>query len=574
MTNRERAEARANEVDKRIIETVQSGQSFRVEAGAGAGKTYSLERVVDWLDHEKNAQYRKNGQNVACITYTNAAVDVIADRLSADSFIKPSTIHTFAWNLIKQFQSSLIKAVQELQLLPKKTDGSDEPIDGSNVKMVSYSLGVRYIEEGTLYLFHDDVIKLFVRLLDNAKFRQILSKKYPIILIDEYQDSFKVIMDQFLKHFIEKGIGPQFGLFGDSWQTIYASQGACGLVESDKLVVINKEANFRSQEIIVNALNQIRPSLPQISASDDKDGKITIITTDEYDAYRIKKGYYKGELEDSVLFSCINDAIEKLEHQWTGHTKKLMLTHKMLAKQQGYSRVLELLNDHLKNKDDEHFLFFQNKVEPVYQALLENDPKQLFEALGIERRPIESKKNKRQWRELKDNLSEARQETIGDVLKTVSESRLIALPPKIIFWMNVAEKEEQVQLYHGKSIREFYDITYSEILKAIEFFKPEADFSTDHGVKGEQYDNVFLVLGRGWNDYRFDEQLYLDPSSLDEKGEKAYIRNRNLFYVCCSRPRKNLVILITVPMNQRFRDYLEGVFGTENIISYSQFMSF
>ena len=45
MTNREIAEARANEIDQKIIETVQSGKSFRVEAGAGAGKTFSLERV-------------------------------------------------------------------------------------------------------------------------------------------------------------------------------------------------------------------------------------------------------------------------------------------------------------------------------------------------------------------------------------------------------------------------------------------------------------------------------------------------------------------------------------------------
>ena len=43
MTNREIAEARANEIDQKIIETVQSGKSFRVEAGAGAGKTFTLE---------------------------------------------------------------------------------------------------------------------------------------------------------------------------------------------------------------------------------------------------------------------------------------------------------------------------------------------------------------------------------------------------------------------------------------------------------------------------------------------------------------------------------------------------
>ena len=573
MTNRENAVARADEIDKKIIETVQSGRSFRVEAGAGAGKTYSLKKVIDWLEHEKKSQFKKYGHNVACITYTNTAVDVIAERLSPGSFIKPSTIHTFAWDLIKQFQSTLISFVQELQLLPRKTNDSAELIDITEVKRVNYSLGVRYVENGTLFLFHDDVIKLFVKLLDNTKFRLIISKKFPIILIDEYQDSFRVIMDQFLKFFIDAGVGPQFGLFGDSWQTIYASQGACGLVESDNFVVINKEANFRSQEVIVNALNQIRPDLPQISASDDNDGKITIITTSEYDASRVQKGYYKGELEESVLYKCINDVIEKLEHKWTGETKKLMLTHKMLAKQQGYADILAFLNEHLKNKDDDHFLFFQNTVEPVFKALISNDSKLLFETLGIARRPIESKQNKGQWNELKDKLLKSRQETVGDVLTTVMESHLIGIPTKIEHWMEEGKKGDEGQLYHGKSIVEFYNLQYAEILKAIDFFKSDADYSTNHGVKGEQYDNVFFVLSRGWNDYKFDEQLPLDFSKLSEDDKKVYIRNRNLFYVCCSRPKKNLTILITVPTNQQFKKYLESVFGAENIISYSQFMN-
>lgn len=138
--------------------------------------------------------------------------------------------------------------------------------------------------------------------------------------------------------------------------------------------------------------------------------------------------------------------------------------------------------------------------------------------------------------------------------------------------MEEAEKREQNQLYHGKSINTLYEISYTEMLKAIDYFKPESDFSTDHGVKGEQYDNVFLVLGRGWNDYKFDEQLYLDPLELDEKNKKTYIRNRNLFYVCCSRPKKNLAILVTVPINHSFRTYLERVFGAENIVPYSRFV--
>ena len=60
MTNREIAEARANEIDQKIIETVQSGKSFRVEAGAGAGRTFSLERVIEWLDKEKTTCFKRN----------------------------------------------------------------------------------------------------------------------------------------------------------------------------------------------------------------------------------------------------------------------------------------------------------------------------------------------------------------------------------------------------------------------------------------------------------------------------------------------------------------------------------
>ena len=109
--NYELAKAEADKVDEQIIEVLQAGHSFRVEAGAGSGKTYSLNKVIEWIQSNKWAEYNRKKQNVICITYTNAAVNVIAERLSKDSFILPSTIHSFAWNAIKQYQSFLINIV-------------------------------------------------------------------------------------------------------------------------------------------------------------------------------------------------------------------------------------------------------------------------------------------------------------------------------------------------------------------------------------------------------------------------------------------------------------------------------
>ena len=88
---------------------------------------------------------------MVCITYTNAAVDVIAERLAKDSFVIPSTIHSFAWNAIKQYQNFLIDTVttnEEYQA----DDG-----DFNQVTEVTYTLGHRYKENGIQYLYHDDV---------------------------------------------------------------------------------------------------------------------------------------------------------------------------------------------------------------------------------------------------------------------------------------------------------------------------------------------------------------------------------------------------------------------------------
>ena len=118
---------------------------------------------------------------------------------------------------IKQYQSVLIDAVTT------NPDFLLDEGDFNKVTEVAYTLGHRYKENGIQYLYHDDVLKLFCLLLDNAKFRRVFADKYPLILIDEYQDSYKPIIDRFVDYFIAKGIGPQFGFFGDAWQTIYAS---------------------------------------------------------------------------------------------------------------------------------------------------------------------------------------------------------------------------------------------------------------------------------------------------------------------------------------------------------------
>ena len=564
------AKAEADKIDAQIIETLKSGHSFRVEAGAGSGKTYSLNRIIEWVQANKWSDYSRKKQNVVCITYTNAAVDVIAERLAKDSFILPSTIHSFAWNAIKQYQSVLIDVVTT------NPDFLPDEGDFNKVTEVSYTLGHRYKENGIQYLYHDDVLKLFCLLLDNAKFRRVFADKYPLILIDEYQDSYKPIIDQFVDYFIAKGIGPQFGFFGDAWQTIYQSNKACGAIEHDNIDVIKKSSNFRSAPRIVQFLNDIRPDLPQKSAMDGFDGEVAVITCEDYNGARRTDRNFKGELPPDVLKSRLDEIEAKIKQDTpNGESLKiLMITHKVLATQQGYEQLLDVLGDGLRNKEDPFLLFFMNTVEPIYKALCTSNTQLLFDTLDIKRYPITKKSEKVKWQKLREQLVETRTQKAINVLELVYQTGLIPIPPKLDGYYRLYHDAPETMYIAEVTIQTFLDLEYTQFLAAIDFLYPEAVFSTEHGVKGEEYDNVVFVVSKGWNQYQFEAYapMITGHSPVPRGKETSFERNRNLFYVCCSRPKKSLFFFVTVPVEPVFKTFLTDLIGEDNIYTYSQFL--
>ena len=568
--NYDLAKAEADKVDTQIIETLKSGCSFRVEAGAGSGKTYSLNRIIEWIQANKWSDYSRKKQNVVCITYTNAAVDVIAERLAKDSFILPSTIHSFAWNAIKQYQSVLIDA------FTTNPDFQSDEGDFDQVTEIAYTLGHRYKENGIQYLYHDDVLKLFCLLLDNAKFRRVFADKYPLILIDEYQDSYKPIIDRFIEFFIAKGVGPQFGFFGDAWQTIYQSNKACGEIEHDKIQVIKKGSNFRSAPRIVQLLNDIRPELPQKSAIDGFDGEVVVITCDDYSGVRRTERNFKNELPADELRSRLTNIRVKIEQSTPvdENLKVLMITHKVLASQQGYEQLLDILDDGLRNKEDPFLIFFADTVEPIYHALDTSDTQLLFAALGVKRYPITKKSEKTKWKSLYDRLTEVRTQKAVDVLETIIHSQLIPVPPKVDGWYRLYKDAPETMYASDATIQQLLNLDYAQFIAVRDFLYPDAQFSTEHGVKGEEYDNVVFVISKGWNQYQFESYapMITGHTSIPKGKEASYERNRNLFYVCCSRPKKRLYFFVTVPVEPTFRTFLSDLVGKDNICTYQQFM--
>ena len=108
---------------------------------------------------------------------------------------------------------------------------------------------------------------------------------------------------------------------------------------------------------------------------------------------------------------------------------------------------------------------------------------------------------------------------------------------------------------------------FKELITFEKFIKNHTPFSTKHGVKGAEFDNVLVVLGRGWNLYNWDQLFTWLNTTCPENKIDALKRNRNLFYVACSRPKNNLTVLITQHLSDESLALLNQWFGDETVQS-------
>ena len=90
------AKLRSNEIDACIIKTLQSRQSFRVQAGAGSGKTYSLNKVIDWIqDNYWHSLNLKKQKSCLYYIYERPELPQICAIDDNDGFVKVITCNDF-----------------------------------------------------------------------------------------------------------------------------------------------------------------------------------------------------------------------------------------------------------------------------------------------------------------------------------------------------------------------------------------------------------------------------------------------------------------------------------------------
>ncbi len=561
---------------ERMFACLDEGRSFRLEAGAGAGKTYSLDKALRRLIDRRGAEFRRRGQQVGCITYTNVAKDEIISRTQANPAVRPETIHGFCWSMLQAFQSTLRAHVPALEGWAERL----EPVGGIGARRVHYELGYPSVSDHQVTLRHDDVLALMIQAFTYPKFRSVLTARYPVLLIDEYQDTDAGFIDAIKAWFLNTGQGPQLGLFGDHWQKIYGD--GCGLVEHAALEVIDKNANFRSTDPIVQVLNRMRPALPQMVRDPAMPGEARVFHTNLWPGIRRTGqggGHWTGDTSPEAAKAYFAHIKRRLEAEgWDfaiRKTKILMLSHSVLAREQGYSSIPPIygqFNDPWLKKDDPHIKFLADQLEPACAAFEAKRYGEMFGCFETGTPKIHKHADKVAWSDAMSALIALRASgTIGEVVDFIAAQACMRLPEP------VEEAEQRLAAAGLKSVegesrrvtqlRKLRAVPYAELIALDRFIDGHTPFATKHGVKGAEFENVLVIVGRGWNKYNFGQMLeWMEPGSPADKTE-LFENNRNLFYVACSRPKVRLALLFTQVLSVNAMAQLTAWFGVDNIVA-------
>ncbi len=282
----------SNDRDSGVVEeicgylTEDPHRSFFLFAGAGSGKTRTLvevlRRMTGVVEHERGKKIalrlRMYGRSIRVITYTKNAVAVINGRLGNNSLVGVSTIHAFCWELISGFNDDIraaLVALKEIQFEKMRSEALAKPRGITPAKqrdLDEITTEIEALRSISVFIYHPDreshgpgalahnsVLDAAAWLLNNRPTLQtILRDRYPIILIDESQDTMKGVLDALMGLAEPRGSGLTLGLLGDHRQRIYSD----GHSDLPNLIPSNwatpeLQMNHRSQQRIVTLINRI-----------------------------------------------------------------------------------------------------------------------------------------------------------------------------------------------------------------------------------------------------------------------------------------------------------------------------
>lgn len=603
------------EPDEQILSCINSQTNFSVIAGAGSGKTGSLIKALNHISTLYGSSMFTGGQRVACITYTNAAVNVIKKRTNLNELFLVSTIHRFMWDQISGYQEDIKKSIKNniiparIEKKQEKSVGNSKEAKKARAQIERLTIALTEIEQATSFQYsengysnlakgildHDDIIDISSALITNNKsLQKIIGQRFPYIFIDEAQDTFPHIINAFNSISENAGL-PITGYFGDPIQQIYEKragnfQGPPGSIN------IKKKINYRCSVEVIKLLNAMRPQLTQDPGPNNDQGSVELILVKSEKGEGERNTYSSRQIQDNL--ANFDKALEKIGWKDDTEIKQLFLTRQMIALRLGFAKLNKLFtgpysSQHSEDafKEGTHYLIypFINTIIPLMQHF-RDDNWTAISTLLRDHSPALDPTGKNKNKSLKDvsrNIRESIKQlsslwetcTTLEVLRFAKSNDLfhsterldeqLSRPPR------ADEYEDEIH-YMDKGewlCDDFFKLTCEELPSLYNFISKMTPYSTQHGVKGDEFSRVLVVFDdteANWNQYSFSK-LFTPQTSGREPTDGQKTKSYNLSYVCFSRAEKDLKVIFftNCPESAKQEIIKSGIFDSAKITTLS-----
>lgn len=545
--------------------------NFKVSAGPGAGKTFWLVNHIKNILH--NSSKLSITRKVACITYTNTAVETIYSRLGTSSAqVEVSTIHSFFYKHIVKPYVSFIAEQYNLDI--SKIDGHDDIVlsnysflndwktrtgqqrireddvivnafkklrwkidnDDLVVKTPYPFRAGKYPIRNDSYLeykkmtwekgliHHDDVLFFSYQILKQHPFvAKVLLAKFPYLVVDEFQDCNPIQIEIFKTLGFEGAIT---GVIGDPYQSIYKFQGAdYTQFETFNLPNVQEyklNENRRSSNEIIELLNSIRTDITQISYRDTSIQKPKILIGDMTLALRRAKILCSVEEVNSLSRNNITSNAMKAEISGVGLDSKLL--NKLIAKDSNSKRK-RLIHSCIKSVAYARENKFKDSI---------NELEKLF---NYKKDKLKGKRKALKYITLLlDKYDNYKGSSLLDFSNFVKENL-----------------DNSISKVTGGGIKIFYEnYSFNQLLLCVSIPEDLSLHKTIHKSKGDEFNNVLLVL-KDESDTEF-----LINSDLESDEEQR------INYVAISRAKNRLFISVPTLSSEK-KQALDNLFDIENI---------
>jgi DNA helicase-2/ATP-dependent DNA helicase PcrA len=566
---------------------------FTMISGAGSGKTTSLVKALAHIVETRGVELRRQGQLVACITYTEVAAREIYSDLAETPLAHVSTIHSFLWTVVRPFQNDIRAWVADdiLRIIDKerataatRASATKQRAEDRAARYESILAGLSGVEgfrygTGRDYsqglLGHSEVLAMAPQLILNKPLlAKLVARRFPFVLVDESQDTFAEVVNA-LRHIADEQPRFALGFFGDPMQKIYTTGiGAIDVPEGlGGWSALAKPENFRSSMRVLELINAIRASAGDalvqksgLTEADQRDGELSFVVLPTSENRTASLQHTLQWLRDQSAIGAWANQDGQTTH------KILVIAHRRAARRLGFDGLYEAFHASrvLRDAFDEGTAWpltvFRETILPLVAAAA-SARHQLIPLL-MRANPALSDRaaSAGQTKDLLAGLSKAVSSltavvqaggasSVGDALRIADSEGIVRLDARLRDALRepVGAAFESLDESYRKALSAYLQCDVREVQAYLTYLEADSPYSTQQGIKGAEFPDVLVVLDDEEGNYSlfsYDKLLKLkqlsktDLANAASGADDVLARTWRLLYVCASRARRALAVVL------------------------------